>query len=954
MIILYPGYSFDGLLSDRSEVEAEQLLAAWTAAFHPALLEHFGELPRWECAGTPPFTGENESFIVSPCCESFLPTVELEQDDNQSHSQPRLTVRPFENRQQLVENLLEEYQHQDHGFEDTFVADCYALGTTYFFTDLLIRKLHYASLMDDSQVSEQVFDAIKSYRNKELENANDHLRRAYELVCTSKEYYYPTATFILEMTLFAPLKNSEYFQTILREQKHVNLFLPAERLRELPQTLPDAFTALQQAVANGKVNFIADGIEANSGTLLLPLLDTAETILVGQRVFQDLLNVRPAVFGKLTACLHPLLPQLLKLAGYKAVVYFAPLDGWKTSNGGNSKMIWQGADGTRIDALIRYPFDGSAAADFFELASQMGETINSDQTPTAVIAQFPVPPKQRWLDELRQMNKFADSLAVFTPIEKYFEDTPRSGGVQRIGFDEYPVRFLNDPDEENPISRWNECYQRNVQRIIGSAWDIMKKMLRTEENLADTLIKNGRPAAGVLVMNPFSFPRKVYLDVSDWQTLPPLSDTVELANETKTNKELLVNVPPMGYTFIEQASLPPETEKNTKEKTKEPSLIQSLFRPLRVSPKFDVPPPMIRKQSEELKNKTARTVYVLENEVFTVKIDAATGMLRSLLTSNSRFNRLSQQTGFRFPKEQRQNDVRSENDPNWGYSLSTADTMEIENGALTSKLHITGRLVDAEGQTITNYRQVFIIRRRSRILESKITFDEIHYEPLALASVPKSLWDSYFALRFAWHDNTLSCRGGLADGAHCIDAFSKQGSKFYAPRFVDLRSDDGKQSLTFFTEGLPFHRWFGERQLDTILMTGKETAKTFRYAIGVDVRYPVPASLEFLAKDDFAVRTERCPHIASSWFFHIEAKNVLVLKWEPLLDGETGKVSGLRVFLLETDGQRASFAFRLFCEPRKATATNFHGEERKEFKVESDSIFIDMHAHELLPLVIIV
>ncbi|MDR0870733.1 MAG: hypothetical protein LBN39_08070 [Planctomycetaceae bacterium] len=923
MIILYPAYSFETLSTDRTETEAAQLLASWAAAFHPALLEKYNELPRWESASVPPYEVSPFPVIIPPSCESYLEPnwFDHQQAGNAVH------IRQLSERHAVADALLEHHGLTAHGFDDEFVADFYALGTTYFLVDILVRKLHYASLMDDAQLSSQMFDAIKSYRQNNRDDAVDHLRQAFEAVCTSKEYYYPATTYFLDLTLLTAKTSAETFRQLLKGRKYVNVFLSADLLQHLPNESPELFAVLKSGVADGKVQVIADA-----------------RLAAGRNIYREKLGIEPTVFGSQTAALNPFLPQLLKLTGYKGVIHFAPLDGWKISSNGQSKMIWQGDDGTKMDALVRYPLDSATAVDFFTLAEQLGDSINSDHCPTAVFAQFPGA-KSEWLDDLYRMNLYVSALGDFTPIEKYIENTPQCGGVRKIGLEEYPfpdrgiTAGLNDVDD--------------VQQMIQSATNIIHIFSRG--TIPPSPTTGSRQTTPCLLINPFSFPRKMYVNVSQWKTLPPESDIIELTNEItvdgKTEKEILVNVPPAGYAVVGVENGERKVENEEKAK---PTFISRLrhFLPYSSSPALP-PPPLIYKQEDDIGKNVKRTVYVLANEFFEAKIDAATGMLRSLFTPDSRFNRLSQQVAFRFPKEIRKEDSRSETDPNRGYTVSAVDKIDIEHGALSSKVHINAHLVDTSGQTVANFTEIITVRRRGRILEFELTVNERETVPPASSQDSAFSWDSYFALRYAWNDTTLNMRGGLMNGVHGVDGYHNAGSKVYAPKFVDLRSETGKRGLTLFAGDCPFHRRFGDRQLDTILNISGKTRRNSRFGIGVDIRYPVPASLEFLtAEETFVFPVEKIPANPSAWFFLIEAKNVIALKWEILKETRTMPVSpaGIRVFLLETDGKRAHFAFHSFREPKRAAATDFYGEELKEFKTGGDCVLLDMHGHELLPL----
>jgi hypothetical protein len=327
---------------------------------------------------------------------------------------------------------------------------------------------------------------------------------------------------------------------------------------------------------------------------------------------------------------------------------------------------------------------------------------------------------------------------------------------------------------------------------------------------------------------------------------------------------------------------------------------------------------------DDIGNGEKRTVYVLENRYFSAKFDATSGMLRSIFTNRSRYNQLSRQIAFR---------------KNQTYSISAADEIVITKATPEAgQLKIIGRLMATEEKIAARFTETITIRSQSRLLEFDLTL-----EPLL--EFDDDRWNSYIAVRYAWNDDTLEMHGGLNDGMHVLP----DRKHLHAPKVIDLRNEES--SLTFLTEGLPFHRRSGDRQLDTLLMVKGESHRQFRLGIGINEKNPAFMSYDFsLGQDGFVFPVQGRPKNPSAWLFQIESKNVMALHWEPVL--ESDKLIGYIVYLQETEGRRAHFALRSFVPPKHAAARNLFGKELKELKIDADAVLIDMHAHELLPLMV--
>ena len=57
----------------RKAEEADQLLAAWSALWHPALVAAAKAMPRWAPAESPPQEPTGYLILLPPCCEGLVP-----------------------------------------------------------------------------------------------------------------------------------------------------------------------------------------------------------------------------------------------------------------------------------------------------------------------------------------------------------------------------------------------------------------------------------------------------------------------------------------------------------------------------------------------------------------------------------------------------------------------------------------------------------------------------------------------------------------------------------------------------------------------------------------------------------------------------------------------------------------------------------------------------------------
>ena len=569
---------------------------------------------------------------------------------------------------------------------------------------------------------------------------------------------------------------------------------------------------------------------------------------------------------------------------------------------------------------------------------------------------------------------------------------------------------------------------------------------------ADTIIEENTASVssvlpddwGYLLLNPSPHSRNMLIDISELPALPTVrketesqqSSPVLMARNDGVRKEALVEVPPFGYAWVgcdPAVEAKGETSQDEQsDQRSEPSrkTIAAKMLGLFAGKKETGPPPMVYKLEGE--------GYCLRNEFFELRVDETTGAVASLFYHNKRGNRLAQQLAFRFPDEVRRQDTRSAKDGNTGYSIMAADTFEITaNGPLCASLKTTGRLMHFDGSVVATFEQTITVTRGKKIVRFDIAITSETLRGALLPSPPgDSPWDSYYSARFAWGNAGFEPHIGISSGRHvCLTKYVE------APYFFDLR--DEMQSLTVFGNGLPYHRRTSDTRLDTILIAANEQRRSFRIDVGVDVACPMAVAQELMTPHETLVIRSPKPKIPTAWLFSCDAKNIVMLKCEPLFDeiwqppekpvvltpvndvsasevppndttssdapsssedstynamSEPGygydgiyspvdksperqinveqekeprnnldegwcfpslvdslqddgrPLTGMRLWLLETEGQRTELTFRSFRSVQAARIVDFELNEEKTLTVSGDRVAIPFAPHEFLPV----
>jgi alpha-mannosidase len=377
--------------------------------------------------------------------------------------------------------------------------------------------------------------------------------------------------------------------------------------------------------------------------------------------------------------------------------------------------------------------------------------------------------------------------------------------------------------------------------------------------------------------------------------LPAVAPPVLAAAESDGHRQVLLETPAMGFAWVEVGEVPANVAK----------------------PKTEA------RAADEL---LVAEQHELRNEFFQARVSPTTGAIQSIQNYSIRGNRLAQQIAMRLPPSPEVGrDVGPEAEEN--YSVMAADEISASRlGPMEGMVVSRGRLVDREGKRVARFVQTMIARRGNPVLELEIELD--------LDRLPDSNpWRSYYAVRFAWSDETADLFQGVG---WCPQP--SEGNHIEAPHFLDIRSP--KTRLTVLSAGLPYHRRYGLRKLDTLLVVHGETARKFRLGIGVDVRYPAPTAIDCIARPPELYRQAGAPGAPWGWLFHLDARNVLATRWDVLHN--QGRPTGFRARLLETEGRHCELTLRSFRRLASARKVDFVGSLQSELPVDGDQVAVEL------------
>ncbi len=433
--------------------DAESLLASWTALWHPRLIAGCGRLPQWYRVDTLPPAASRLLVIPRPLHSSVQPRLAAEWE-----AQGMVPIYGETSRAQILQQLLQRLEPTSS--PPALADDFMALGYAYLQVRLLTRKMRYAVTLEESVLQANLVAGARAAVVGDTEAAQRQLQSCFDLLAQERNHYYAVDVFLIDLSLLSTGLSPQALPQQLAQHSKVNLLLSAEQLQQLADQSPETLTALRAALEAKQLTLVGGEYRE----LPLPLLST-ETVRGqlqrGLRVFEQLLQQRPRIFGRHRFGLTPSLPQLLVASGYRAALH-ATLDGGQFPQATQTKSRWEGDGQTSLHAIVRSPLDASRPQTFLNLAGHLGESMDMDHVATRCFAHW-AGQASVWYDELLRVSRYTGALGRFVTLDEYFDQTYDPGLHERFGPDQYHSPYLQQSvaaKDPRPISSYPRYWQR--------------------------------------------------------------------------------------------------------------------------------------------------------------------------------------------------------------------------------------------------------------------------------------------------------------------------------------------------------------------------------------------------------------------------------------------------------------------------------------------------------------
>jgi alpha-mannosidase len=948
LLIVLPCHSLEDFPIHHRGSEAANLLANWTALWHPALIASCEHKPVWQQADNPvelfvdPFDADAEQVNgagdrAAGICLALIPTIAESMIDSELlqnlEKHNAVVISDQSSRSQIIQLAIEANDHAKTltaNLDGELAKDFLALGYAFLQTQIMTRQLRYSSNLDEAYFSEAVVGAAKLATAGKTEPAQEALVRCFDLLLEEKNGYYPVEPELIDIVLTAHTTLGKSLERQLDVDHPLNVLLTGSNGEKLVQDRPETAAKLKKCIEEERVTLIG-GLEDELPDSLIATESTLHQLILGRAAAKKQFDVEPLVFMRRRFGLTSATPGLLDQLKFLGAIH-ATLDDGKFPNSSSCNIRWTGDDNRSVLAIGDLPLSAADAGSFVGLGVRLGEAIDSAHIAAAVFVHWPGDTCESFEDLIRISN-YGPLFGNFIGLNEYFDSVYDPGYGDTYAADEYKPPFLSQAvkqESPRPISRFTKYWERfyklsaaralltqacaksgldqprveefqdqfgELQSAIESALnvtapnddDIDSQLESLHAKLKLALHPN--PASNedthcVELVNPTSFRRQVELKAS-FTKIGALKQVppVFACDSSRSGSHWVIELPPMGSTVIDLAT--PDSNDV-----------------LKSDPKI----------GEEL---------ILRNEFFELHVDENTGGIRSIQLYRTRVNLASQQLAIRIAA---QPDARDQPLTRARYTRMVADEVNLAMesrlaGTITSK----GRLLDSDA-VVAEFEQSIRVVRGQRVIEIEVEVNPT--QPLSNSV------NHYVCSRIAWKSEASRIVANAGETRQEINS-----DWFHATNFIDVVQDDNR--LTMLTGGLPFHRRTSRRMVDSVLIVGNERQRRFRFGLGVNVPYAMAAAVEWFTPAS-QINTAEAGEgkNSTSWLFHFDCKNILVTWWHPFFESQPQsdqpQWAGVQIRLRETEGRSGKLNIRCPRPIASGEQVNFVGETVRSLAVAED------------------
>jgi len=515
-IVFFPCHSLDDFPTWLGDSEADELLAAWTAAWHPRLVAASGRMPAWASVEAPPGNDVEILGIVTAHCDDRL--VGLVDPASTPGSR---WVRRAGDRDATVRGALSALGLDDvappttadaPGGRPVAAADFHAFGLAWLLSELLAKRMRsstglgtgaFAGTSADAAMEgfeARFVEGARAYCAGDGKEAAEALRECYGHLEAARARYYPVDVWLVDIVLLAETTLGRRLAAELDVATAAALVSTGELVERLAATDAALAARLREACEAGRI--APAGGRYREDPLDQSLPETIrESFLQGQHAWRKALGRVPATFAQCGGGWSAILPQVLAQFGYTGAIWNL-FDGTSLPDPGTGRIRWEGSGGATIDGIARPPLDARRASVILGLADRIGDALDHDHTAVVSFAHH-AGLASPWFDDLRRITTWTGALGRFVLPEEFFRRTAGAGSAVSLEPDSYPPSqppVATTAAGSDPVAAQVESAGTEARRLLESRVPLAAVWPRGEEGpRAVATSPRARPPEGGLL-----------------------------------------------------------------------------------------------------------------------------------------------------------------------------------------------------------------------------------------------------------------------------------------------------------------------------------------------------------------------------------------------------------------------------------------------------------------------
>jgi hypothetical protein len=435
LIVLLPCHSLHDFPTWLDEHEADALLTAWTAAWHPELIAATGSVPCWASVDlAAPDLGAGVGIVPAPWDERFTAQADLVTPT------AGRWVRGPTDRQDLVAAatrlLGRDGVAVGPGAPREIVEDFHALGLAVLLSELLAERMRSAAGVSDSGFGAAAVAAARAAVAGDAEAARAGLRECFGFLEATRAHYYPVDVWLLDVVLLAETTLGPGLDRELTAPVPFALVAAGDIVDRLAARNPAAVARIRERCHAGTLE-PAGGRDDDRPFDQFTPEELVASFDRGRAAWREHAGAVPVTFARQSGGASPLLPQLLRDLGYAGVVW--PLfDGTVLPHAGSGRIRWESAGGAAVDGVATTPLDARRAQTILGLAEKIGDCMDHEHTAVLLFAHH-AGTASPWFDCLRRIGGQSTVLGTFVTPAEFFRRTSGVGMDVSFEPDAFPV-----------------------------------------------------------------------------------------------------------------------------------------------------------------------------------------------------------------------------------------------------------------------------------------------------------------------------------------------------------------------------------------------------------------------------------------------------------------------------------------------------------------------------------